>query len=159
VQIEERFLIAAPVERVWAFLLDTEAVAACVPGCEAVACSGENSYTARMKVKVGPVSANFDVQIDVTEMTSGAMWLADPDGSHPRKLGRSCCWMSQMDPEALWPMWSPDGSLIAYQPLYQSPIRFVDVRSGQVQKLGEGDDPSWLDDHTLIITDFKEIKS
>ena len=97
--------------------------------------------------------------IDVTEMTSGAMWLADPDGSHPRKLGRSCCWMSQMDPEALWPMWSPDGSMIAYQPLYKSPIKVIGVRSGHVRKVGEGDDPSWLDDHTLIITDFEEIGS
>lgn len=68
-QIEERFVVSAPVDRVWAFLLDTQSVAACVPGCEAVECTGDNSYTARMKVKVGPISANFDVQIDVTEMT------------------------------------------------------------------------------------------
>lgn len=67
-QIEERFLISAPVDRVWAFLLDTQSVAACVPGCEEVECLGDNSYAARMKVKVGPISANFDVQIDITEM-------------------------------------------------------------------------------------------
>ncbi|MBI5446114.1 MAG: SRPBCC family protein [Deltaproteobacteria bacterium] len=71
-QIEERFLISAPVDQVWAFLLDTQSVADCVPGCEAVECSGENSYTARMKVKVGPISANFDVQIDITEMAPPA---------------------------------------------------------------------------------------
>jgi len=72
-QIEERFLIAAPVEQVWAFLMDTKSVAGCVPGCESVECSGENSYTARMKVKVGPISANFDVQIEITEMTPPTM--------------------------------------------------------------------------------------
>ena len=64
-----------------------------------------------------------------------------------------------MDPEALWPMWSPDGSMIAYQPLYKSPIKVIDVRFGQVRKVGNGADPSWLDDHTLIITDFEEIGS
>jgi carbon monoxide dehydrogenase subunit G len=72
-QIEERFVIDAPVERVWNFLLDTQSVAACVPGCEAVKSSGENSYTAKMKVKVGPISANFDVQIDITEMNPPTM--------------------------------------------------------------------------------------
>ena len=68
-QVEERFVVDAPVERVWSFLLDTQAVAACIPGCESVQQSGENSYEATMKVKVGPIAANFQLQIDVTEMS------------------------------------------------------------------------------------------
>lgn len=72
-QIEERFVIDAPVERVWDFLLDTQSVAGCVPGCEAVESSGENSYTARMKVKIGPISANFELQIDIAEMNPPTM--------------------------------------------------------------------------------------
>ena len=95
--------------------------------------------------------------IDVTEMTAGTLWLADANGSHVRGLAHCGCWMSHIDLDALWPNWSSDGSMIAYQPLYESPIRVVDVRSGHLWKVGEGVDPSWLDDHTLIITLFQGI--
>ena len=63
--------------------------------------------------------------------------------------------MSQIDPEALWPMWSPDGTKIAYQPTFTSAIRVIDIGLDRAE-VGEGGDPSWLDDHTLIIADFKE---
>ena len=91
--------------------------------------------------------------LDFTEMTDGKVWLADADGSDPRALGRRASWCSQMDPRALWPMWSPDGSRIAYEPLCGSGVSIVDL-SGEVIRLGDGSDPSWLDPNTLIIQDY-----
>ena len=91
---------------------------------------------------------------DLTEMTSGTIWLVDADGTHARPVGHSCCSMSQIDTEALWPMWSPDGTKVAFQTLYMHPIKFVDVGLGRQRMVGEGADPSWLDDHTLIIEGF-----
>ena len=35
-KIEERFLIEAPIDAVWALFRDPQTVAPCVPGCEAV---------------------------------------------------------------------------------------------------------------------------
>lgn len=96
---------------------------------------------------------------DATEMTSGNLWLADIDGSHAREIGLSAGWMSQIDPEALWPIWSPDGTKIAYQPTYKSAVRVIDIGLDRGSEVGDGIDPAWLDDHTLIITDFKEIGS
>jgi Tol biopolymer transport system component len=91
---------------------------------------------------------------DITAMTSGRIWIADADGDDAHPLGHDFSWMSQIDPEALWPTWSPDGTRIAYQPLYSSPVKIVDVRTGRSRSLGEGTDPSWLDDQTLIVTGY-----
>ena len=66
--IEERFVVNAPAERVWGFLLDAPSLASCVPGCQQVESAGENAYRAYMKAKIGPISANFKIRIDITEM-------------------------------------------------------------------------------------------
>ena len=62
--------------------------------------------------------------------------------------------MSQIDPEALWPMWSPDGTRIAYRPTFQSVVRIIDIGLDRGVAVGEGGDPSWLNDRTLIVADF-----
>ncbi|NIS71882.1 MAG: hypothetical protein GTO12_24015 [Proteobacteria bacterium] len=71
--IEERFVVHAPVDRVWSFLLDAQSLANCVPGCECVEPSGDNLYAAHMKAKVGPISANFKILIEITEMNPPTM--------------------------------------------------------------------------------------
>lgn len=68
--IEERFFVDAPADRVWDFLLDARSLAACVPGCEGVEPVGDKAYRARVKAKIGPISANFNVRIDIAEMIS-----------------------------------------------------------------------------------------
>lgn len=93
---------------------------------------------------------------DVTRMTSGSMWIAGADGSHARALGHQSGWMSQIDPEALWPAWSPDGTAIAYRSLYNAPVTVIEVRTGRGRRVGEGsDDPSWLNDQTLIVEGYR----
>ena len=49
---------AAP-ERVWDALVDPEVLRACVPGCESVEKTGEWSYRASCKLRMGPVSLNM----------------------------------------------------------------------------------------------------
>jgi carbon monoxide dehydrogenase subunit G len=66
--IEKRFVIDAPIETVWNFLLDAPSLASCVPGCEHVETVGDNAYSARMKARIGPISVNFKIRIDITEM-------------------------------------------------------------------------------------------
>ena len=52
-------LIPADVETTWAALNDPETLKACIAGCESLERTGANAYTARVAVKVGPVSARF----------------------------------------------------------------------------------------------------
>lgn len=89
---------------------------------------------------------------DITHMTSGAVWLADADGSDPH--GRRAGWMSQIDPMALWPVWSPDGTRIVYERLYCQGVLVFNVLTRRVTKIGDGVDPSWADRDTLIVNDF-----
>src|SRR5262249_10314608 len=62
-------LIPAPKPQTWAALLDPEVLKACIPGCEAVRRTGDNTYTADVVARVGPVKAKF----------SGAVTLSDID--------------------------------------------------------------------------------
>ena len=59
--------------------------------------------------------------------------------------------MSQIDLDALWPMWSPDGSRIAYETLYEHGVSVLDTTTGDHHRIGEGTRPAWVDDHTLIV--------
>ncbi len=51
--------IAAPREKVWEALNDPDVLRQCIPGCQELEKISDNEMTATVKVKVGPVSANF----------------------------------------------------------------------------------------------------
>lgn len=51
--------IPASREHVWALLNDPEVLGRCIPGCEGVESAGEDAFSARVLVKVGPMKARF----------------------------------------------------------------------------------------------------
>lgn len=55
-------------EVVWAALNDPEILKACIPGCESLEKTGDNSMQAVAKVKVGPVSASFKGKVDLLDL-------------------------------------------------------------------------------------------
>ena len=52
-------LIPAPRETVWQALNDPEVLKASIPGCETLTKTSDSSFEAKVKAKVGPVSASF----------------------------------------------------------------------------------------------------
>ena len=58
--------VAAPRERVWAFIVDPEQVGWCGPGVESIERVDATHYTARAKVGLGPISARFAVDLELT---------------------------------------------------------------------------------------------
>jgi len=92
----------------------------------------------------------------ITPMTTDVVWLVDATGEHRRMLGTWRMSMSQVNPNALWPAWSPDGTRIAYEPAYGRGIRLVDVRTGRIRRLSPGINPIWLDEHRIIIEAFSQ---
>ena len=67
--VEESFAVAAPREQVWAFLLDVPRAGACMPGLEEITQTGDATYDARMKVKVGPLGAAFTLSVTLVDQT------------------------------------------------------------------------------------------
>jgi carbon monoxide dehydrogenase subunit G len=59
--------IAAPRERVWAFLMDPNQVGGCGPGVESIEVVDGDHFKARAKVGVGFISARFAVDMSVAE--------------------------------------------------------------------------------------------
>jgi hypothetical protein len=59
VRIENEFEVAAPLDRVWAYLLDVEKIAPCAPGAELTEVVDDRTWKGKVNVKVGPVSMSF----------------------------------------------------------------------------------------------------
>jgi carbon monoxide dehydrogenase subunit G len=60
--------IAAPVEKVWAFLMDVNKVASCAPGFQSLEVLGEEHWKAVVAVGVGAVKAKFTMDVTRDEL-------------------------------------------------------------------------------------------
>ena len=58
-QIENEFTVAAPIDHVWAYLLDVERVAPCMPGAELTEVVDDTTWKGKVNMKLGPVSLAF----------------------------------------------------------------------------------------------------
>ena len=61
-------LIHAPRDKVWHALNDPEILKECIPGCQSVEKLSDTEFTATVKVKVGPVSANFKGNVTLSNI-------------------------------------------------------------------------------------------
>lgn len=62
--------IAAPRDRVWAFVIDPNQVGRCGPGVESIEVIDDTHFKATAKVGVGFISARFVVNMEIAEMTA-----------------------------------------------------------------------------------------
>ncbi|MEM9468297.1 MAG: SRPBCC family protein [Actinomycetota bacterium] len=66
-RIENDMHVAASIDEAWALLTDIPAIAPCLPGAELTGQEGD-TYEGTMKVKVGPVTAEYSGTATVMEM-------------------------------------------------------------------------------------------
>ena len=71
-EFENEFDVKAPLDQVWETMLDMERVAPCVPGAQVLERTGEDSYKVGIKVKVGPVSMQYEGQVEIVEKDPSA---------------------------------------------------------------------------------------
>jgi carbon monoxide dehydrogenase subunit G len=71
-RFENHFDVDAPLEQVWAAVLDVERVAPTVPGAQVLERTGENSYKVAIKVRVGPMSMTYRGEVEITERDEAA---------------------------------------------------------------------------------------
>jgi carbon monoxide dehydrogenase subunit G len=63
VRIENSFVVEAPVEDAWALLMDVPRIVPCMPGATITDTVDDDHWKAKMAVKLGPISLNFDTAI------------------------------------------------------------------------------------------------
>ncbi len=67
-QMTGEYRIEAPRQKVWDALNDPEVLKACIPGCEEIEKTSDTSFAAKVKAKVGPVSARFSGSVELSEI-------------------------------------------------------------------------------------------
>jgi uncharacterized protein len=72
VLIENEFTVAAPVDDLWAYLLDVERVAPCMPGAELTDVVDDTTWKGKVTVKFGPVALSFAGTVTIKERDDGA---------------------------------------------------------------------------------------
>ena len=71
-KFEQTATIAAPIDKVWAFLMDVPAVAKCAPGVQSVEPIGDDKYRGTINVSVGPIKLALAGDVAITEKDDAA---------------------------------------------------------------------------------------
>lgn len=72
IELRQTFVVRAPFDAVWAFMLDPQNVVACMPGASLTQVIDEKSFVGAVKVKVGAVSAQYQGTITYVETDRAA---------------------------------------------------------------------------------------
>ncbi|HEY0756482.1 MAG TPA: carbon monoxide dehydrogenase subunit G [Ktedonobacteraceae bacterium] len=75
--------IAAPVQQVWAFLMDVNNVAECAPGFQSLEVLGDEHWKAIVSVGVGPVKAKFVLDVTRPEIQEPERMVVKGRGKAP----------------------------------------------------------------------------
>jgi carbon monoxide dehydrogenase subunit G len=66
-KFEQTVELPAPIEKVWAFVMDVPSMAKCIPGVESVTDLGNEKYAVVMKIRVGPIGLTLQSELSVVE--------------------------------------------------------------------------------------------
>ena len=67
-EIKGEYRIAAPREKVFAALNDPDILQACIPGCETLEKLSDTEMTAKVRLRIGPVSAAFGGKVTLSDI-------------------------------------------------------------------------------------------
>jgi uncharacterized protein len=82
-KFEGQYRLAAPREAVFQKLLDPEALARALPGCEQIQAEGQGRYKARIKVGVGAVKGTYDGRVEILDQRPPASFRIRIEGKGP----------------------------------------------------------------------------
>ncbi|HLI68142.1 MAG TPA: carbon monoxide dehydrogenase subunit G [Ktedonobacteraceae bacterium] len=75
--------IAAPIQKVWEFLMDVNNVAGCAPGFQSLEVLGDEHWKAIVNVGVGPVKAKFTMDVTRPEVKEPEHMVVKGRGKAP----------------------------------------------------------------------------
>ncbi|MFZ5781558.1 MAG: SRPBCC family protein [Pseudomonadota bacterium] len=67
-EIKGEYKIAAPREKVFAALNDPSVLKECIPGCESLEKLSDTEMTAKVRLRIGPVSASFTGKVTLSDI-------------------------------------------------------------------------------------------
>jgi len=67
-EIKGEYKIAAPREKVFAALNDPAVLQACIPGCESLEKVSDTEMKAKVRMRIGPVSASFSGKVTLSDI-------------------------------------------------------------------------------------------
>jgi carbon monoxide dehydrogenase subunit G len=67
-EIKGEYRIAAPREKVFAALNDQGVLQACIPGCESLEKTSDTEMKAKVRMRIGPVSASFTGKVTLSDI-------------------------------------------------------------------------------------------
>jgi uncharacterized protein len=67
-EIKGEYKIAAPRDKVFAALNDQDILQACIPGCESLEKLSDTEMTAKVRLRIGPVSAAFSGKVTLSDI-------------------------------------------------------------------------------------------
>lgn len=79
-ELQGERLIPASVDTTWAALNDPQVLKACITGCESVERTGADAFAAVVALKVGPVSARFKGNLQMTNIQAPNGYTINFDG-------------------------------------------------------------------------------
>src|SRR5215212_7867764 len=66
-KINNEFTVGAPIHQAWDTMLNLKRIAPCLPGAAIQDEKGEGEYDGTMKVKIGPITANYKGTVKIEE--------------------------------------------------------------------------------------------
>jgi carbon monoxide dehydrogenase subunit G len=71
-KLEHSFQVSAPLERVWARMIDVQQVAPCLPGAEITEVGEDGTYRGTFSVRLGPTTASYRGELAMEEVDEAA---------------------------------------------------------------------------------------
>ncbi len=67
-KMSEKYELPLPIQSVWQSLNDVEVLKKSIPGCEELVKKNDQKLNAKVKLKIGPVSATFSGIVELTDL-------------------------------------------------------------------------------------------
>lgn len=86
--LEGKFVVKAPIQKLWDTMLNPEILRSCRPGAEKIEQLDEKTYDCVIKQKVGPISVQFKFQTTLVKIDPPTHAEMEGEGEDIGKAGR-----------------------------------------------------------------------
>ena len=79
-EVTATYTFDAPRERVWELLIDPTVIAGCLPGCESMEPTGDDTYTATLTVGIATITGRYSGTVRMADKAPPASYTLQVEG-------------------------------------------------------------------------------